>query len=121
MKILIVEDNANMRSFIKKILERHLKNIDKIFECPDGNMSVEIYKRHNPDWVLMDINLGKINGLDLTKTIIEFDPTAKIVILTQYDEPDYRKIASCAGACGYVLKDNMREIIEIIKSSTSIN
>ena len=87
-----------------------------MFECSDGNQSIKIYKKHHPDWVLMDINLGETNGLDITRSITQFDPTAKIIILTQYDEPAYRKIASNHGACGYVLKDNLMEIIKIIRN-----
>lgn len=121
MKILIVEDNQKMCSLIRKVIERHLENIEETFECYDGNKSIEIYKKHRPDWVLMDINLGKTNGLDITKTIIEFDQTARIIILTQYNEPAYRKIAANHGACAYVLKDNLIEIVNIIKSLDHLN
>ncbi|MBN1352068.1 response regulator transcription factor [candidate division KSB1 bacterium] len=110
MKILIVDDNPRMRATLRKILERYLKNIEAIQECSDEAEAVGFYKDFKPDWVLMDIQLEKGNGLTATKMILELDPAAKILIVSQYDESAYREAAKNIGARGYVLKDNLLDI-----------
>ena len=117
MKILIVEDNPNMRSMIKNILEQNIPDIKKIIECDDGAEAVGLYHLNRPDWVLMDIQLKEMDGLVATRAILFADPTAKIVIVTQYNDSKYRKFAENVGACGYVLKDNLLDILNIIKTN----
>lgn len=114
MTIMIVEDNPNMRSYLKKIIKRQFPDIETIYECEDGKNVIETYSFNQPDWVLMDINLKFSNGLLLTKEITALDPAARIIIVTQYDEPDYREFASNAGAVGYVLKEHIFELFDIM-------
>lgn len=115
MKILIVEDNAKMRAFIKKIIESNINNVEAIYEYDDGDEAAALYQKYHPDWVLMDIQLKTTDGLTATKVILKSDPLAKIVIVTQYDDPEYKEQANAAGAYGYVLKDNLILIPAIIK------
>ena len=115
MTILIVEDNAKMRAYLKSIITRHFPNIDSIYECGDENNVIETFKKFHPDWVLMDINLKTSNGLILTRKITALDPAAKVIIVTQYDEPAYREFATNVGATGYVLKDNICELFDVIR------
>jgi len=112
MKILIVEDNIKMRAMIKKYLDQHIRNIEHIYECDDGSDAIKLYNKLQPDWVLMDIQLKTTNGLKTTQTITHAHPTAKIIIVTQYDDPAYREAASEAGAVDFVLKDNILEIVK---------
>lgn len=63
MKILIVEDNPNMRAMIRKILEQNVPEIREIIECDDGAEAIELYHQNGPDWVLMDIQLKEMDGL----------------------------------------------------------
>jgi len=115
MKLLLVEDNAKMRSTIRKILERNLKDIEQIIECEDGEEAVRLYRNFRPDWVLMDIELEKLDGLTATKMITEMDLTANVLIVTQYDDPSYREAARDAGATDYILKDDLNDILKIIQ------
>jgi DNA-binding NarL/FixJ family response regulator len=110
MKILLVEDNAKMRAVIRKTIARHLAEAEEIYECEDGEEAVALYSALGPDWVLMDIKLKTSDGLTATQKIVEADPAAKVIILTQYDDPLYREAASKAGARHYVLKENLLEI-----------
>ena len=116
MKILLVEDNIKMRAMIKKYLERSLKNIDVIYECDDGAKAIELYTQFQPDWVLMGINLKNVDGLTATQAITNINPTVKILIVTQYNDPAYREAAFEAGASNYILKDNIAEIPKLILS-----
>ena len=116
MTILIVDDNPKIRTHLKILLERHLAESDKILECGDGGEAIKMYDITNPDWVLMDVAMEPVNGLIATEEIIKSHPKAKIVIVTQYDDTEYREAARNSGACAYVLKENLLDIPGIIKS-----
>ncbi|MFQ5605867.1 MAG: response regulator transcription factor [bacterium] len=115
MTILLVEDNFKTRRMIKRILHSELTGIQRIIECDDGKEAVALYQAHFPDWVLMDINIKSIDGLQATKDILSLHSDAKIIIVTMYNEPEYRRLAESMEAYDYVLKDNLFKIPEIIK------
>lgn len=83
---------------------------DEICECGNGGEAIRLYAEQLPDCVLMDIELGVMNGIAATRQIIENHPTAKVVMVTNYDDPEMREAAARAGACGYVLKENLLEL-----------
>ncbi len=116
MTVMIVDDNPKMRLHLKLLLERHLANNDKICECSDGGEAIKMYHQTEPDWVLMDVAMEPVNGLTATEAIIKSHPQAKIVIVTQYDDPEYREAAKNTGARAYVLKEDLLDIPGIVKS-----
>ena len=83
MKLLIVEDNESMRRTIKSIIGTLA---DEIYECSDGSEAVNLYGECRPDWVLMDIRLERMDGIEATSRIMALYPDAKIVIVTNYDD-----------------------------------
>jgi CheY-like chemotaxis protein len=115
MRILIVEDNEKMRRMLKNTLKRALSDDLQFLECEDGIQALEYYTRFLPDWVLMDIQLQNTDGLRATQQITADYPQARIIIVTSYDEPEYRIEAKNAGASHYVLKDNLSTLVQIIK------
>ena len=112
MKVMIVDDNAQMRGMIKSVLK---ESVDNFYECNDGSEAVKAYPLCRPDWTFMDIKMKEMDGLQATETIKRSFPDAKIVIVTQYDDPDLRARAMRAGASDYVLKDNLMELQRIIQ------
>lgn len=86
-----------------------------IAECSDGSDAVASYAQQQPDWVLMDLELPGLDGLSATRQIKELWPSAQILIVTSYDEPELRRAASAAGACGYVLKENLIELTQYLQ------
>jgi DNA-binding NarL/FixJ family response regulator len=111
MTFLIVEDNSEMRRLIRRAVTR--KN-DIVYECSDGSDALATYVQHGPDWVLMDIKMPKLDGISATLQIKEAFPEARIVVVSQYDDPEVREGACRAGAAGYVLKDDLLAILRII-------
>ncbi len=107
MKLLIVDDNPVMRQVIRRLLEDLAEDIR---ECADGDEAVALYRVFQPDWVLMDWQMPRLNGLAATRQIIGDDPHARVVIVTGYDDPGVHAAAQAAGACGYVLKENLLEV-----------
>ena len=104
MTCLIVDDNAQMRELIASIVG---DLADHIAECADGGEALEAYRASRPDWVLMDIKVGTVDGIAATRQIKSAFPSARIVIVTKYDDPELRAAARDAGACRYVVKENL--------------
>ena len=107
MKLLIVEDNESMRRLVKSLVE---DLAEAIYECGDGSQVLAAYAEHRPDWVLMDIEMKQVNGISATRQIKSAFPDANIVMVTNYDEAGLRAAAQQAGACGYVLKENLLDL-----------
>jgi len=111
MKLLIVEDNTEMRRLIIQIVR---KSSDAIFECTDGAEALTAYREHCPDWVLMDIEMPQTDGISATRQIIAAFPNAKIAIVTDYDNANFREAAREAGACEYIVKENLIELRRLL-------
>src|SRR5262245_33661864 len=104
MRLLIVEDNVEVRGLIK----RALAGLGAEFvECGDGATACLLYGELQPDWVLMDIEMGEVDGIAATRRIKAEYPDARILIVTNHNNEQLREIAKAAGACGYVLKENL--------------
>jgi CheY-like chemotaxis protein len=111
MSILVVEDSAAMRSAIMS----SLRNLDANFiEIDDGALALDAYADHRPDWVLMDLQMKEVDGLVATSQIRAAYPEARIVIVTNFDDTQLRDAAREAGACGYVVKDDLLALRAII-------
>lgn len=113
MNILLVEDNDQMRTFMKSLL---INWGHSVLEANNGRSAIEIAKLQKPDIILMDINLGKMDGIEVVLTIRENKVMSKIIMVTEYDNPNLRKNPKTAGADGYVLKENLLSLEEVIKN-----
>ena len=113
MRLQIVEDNYQMRRLIKSIVG---ELADSVFECADGSEALQAYEANRPDWVLMDIEMKALDGITATKQIKAAFPDARIVMVTEFDNADWREAARLAGALGYVLKENLLELRPILES-----
>jgi CheY-like chemotaxis protein len=111
MKVLIVDDNEAMRRTIKTVIQ---DLVDEIAECSSGSAAVKHYATFKPDWVLMDIKMKDIDGFTATREIKRSFADARIVIVTSHDQMSLREEAKEAGACAYLLKDNLRELAPLL-------
>jgi len=114
MKLLIVDDNAPMRELIKRMLG---DLADEISECEDGDQALAVYAAERPDWVLMDIEMKRMNGIAATRRLLAAFPEARVVVVTNYSDQPLREAARKAGACGYVLKENLMEVRLLLQAS----
>ena len=87
---------------------------DTIVECSDGAESVAAYRQLQPDWVLMDIHLPHMDGITATQKIMTTWPDAKVMIVTEYDHARLREAARLAGACEFVVKDDLSGVCRIL-------
>jgi len=116
MKLLIVDDNPQMCWMIRAVVA---DLAEAVAECGDGDEAVAAYAAQRfsaADRVLMDLQMPGVGGLEATRRIRAAFPDARIIIVTQYDDPHWRAAATQAGACGYVLKENLLELRQMLKT-----
>ncbi len=104
MTLLIVDDNPQMRRLIRSVIG---DMAEIIAECCDGELALAAYTEQRPDWVLMDIKMAEMDGITATQRLKAAFPEARILIVTDYDDADLRESARVAGAEGYVVKENL--------------
>jgi DNA-binding NarL/FixJ family response regulator len=114
MTVLIVDDSPQFRALIRTVVAGL---VDGVNECADGDEAVAAYDAERPDWVLMDLRMARMGGLEATRRILAADRTARILIVTDYDDVHWRAAAIEAGACGYVLKENLLEVRRLLKDA----
>lgn len=91
----------------------------KVYEADNGVQAVDYYSKYRPDWVLMDVRMKSLNGLQAASRIKQDFPEARIVVVTNYNAPELQTAARQAGAWGYVLKDDLNALREMIISGDS--
>lgn len=111
MKQLIVKDNAALRRLLHSLVQVLAA---AVYECGAGAEAFRAYAANRPDWVLMDIQLPHLDSLIATRQLTTLWPGAKVMIVTEYDEAPLRQRARVAGACAYVVKDELGEVRRIL-------
>lgn len=110
MKVLIVDDSSAMRRLLRSIVGEWAE----VFECEDGAQAFSCYEQVRPDWVLMDIRMPGTNGLEATRQILASHADARVVIITNFADDRMRESARLAGACAYVLKEDLSVLNQIL-------
>ncbi len=104
MRVLLVDDHALFRQGLRALLEKE-GSIEVVGEAGDGLEAVALSAKVAPDVVIMDISLPGVSGLEATRQIKEYIPSARVVILSGYADSIYVDQALKSGAMGYVHKD----------------
>ncbi len=106
IRVLVIDDHQVVREGLRHLLgqEEDIEIVGQGSNREEALFQVEIL---SPDIVLMDIKMPGINGIELTRQVMQKYPSCKVIMLTLYDE--YLNQAMEAGAKGYLLKDIKRE------------
>ena len=112
MKLLLVEENSAVSRVIRYLMT---SPETWIRECVDSANATAAYAASRPDFVVIDVGTKDLDGLAVSKQIKAMDSAAKIVIISDYDDAKLRESAQDAGACGYLLKDNLIELPGLLK------
>jgi CheY-like chemotaxis protein len=110
--LLIVDDNREMRQLMKSIVS---KACDEIFECEDGDEVLEAFTVHQPDWVLMDVEMKRMDGLRATSVLMSSYPHANVIIVTKHEDIQTRLAAAEAGARFLVGKEDLLSLLPLIQ------
>ena len=113
IKLLIVDDHKLFSNGLAALLEKY-EDFEVLKQVDDSRNAIHEVQNLNPDVVLIDFNMPNINGLELTKILLEGFPKLKILILSMYDDERFVKDFKQAGAKGYLTKT---EEIETVKQA----
>lgn len=107
--VLVVDDAAFMRLAIKNVLEK--SEFKVVADAKDGNEGIEKYIEFRPDIVTMDITMPDMSGIEALKKIREFDPNAKVVMISAMGQEMMVKEAILNGAKNFIVKPYKEEHI----------
>jgi two-component system response regulator DegU len=114
-KIVLIDDHVLFREGIRRILDFE-DDFEVVAEGSDGENAMSLVDTYQPDVVLMDINMERVNGVEATKQLVEKYPQLKVIILSIHDDENYVTHALKSGAQGYLLKDmDSESLVQAIK------
>lgn len=119
MNIIIIDDDYLVVNSLKTIVSANGINVVDVGY--NGLQAVELYIKHKPNLILMDIRMEKMNGIDATKEILKNDSKANILLITTFQDDEYIGEALSLGCKGYILKQNIDGIIPAINAIYSGN
>ena len=119
IRVLVADDQALVRAGFRVLVDS-APDLEVVAEAADGRAAVQAALDHRPDIVLMDIRMPGMDGLAASRQIRLFHPSARIVVVTDYDDEALRREAREAGACGYVVKMNLLDLAPLIRSIAEV-
>jgi DNA-binding NarL/FixJ family response regulator len=115
IKVFLADDHAVVRDGLRALLEAEV-NISVIGDASNGREAVRQVQKLDPDVVVMDISMPKLNGIEATLQIHETCPSTRVVILSMHSSKEHIFQALQAGAYGYLLKESAgQEVVRAVR------
>lgn len=117
IRIVIVDDHPVVRQGLKEILDKDSR-IRVVGLAKNLQTTLHVYEAQAPDVVLMDVAMPDMNGVEVTRALLEKHPEAVVLMLTSYEDDDTVLAALDAGARGYLLKKaEIKEMVDAITAT----
>jgi DNA-binding NarL/FixJ family response regulator len=114
-RILLVDDHPIVREGLRIVLQRRA-GWEVVGEASNGVEALEKANKLEPDVMVLDITMPKMNGLEVCRLVRQKMPNLEVLFVTQHDSPQMMREALNAGAKGYVVKSNAaRDLLEAIE------
>ncbi|HCT79117.1 MAG TPA: DNA-binding response regulator [Micromonosporaceae bacterium] len=104
IRVLLVDDQQLVRAGLRMLCES-VPDMEVVGEAADGATAVRLAEQLHPDVVLMDLRMPGVDGTTATSRILAQRPSARVVVLTTFDDDDHLYPSLAAGACGFLVKD----------------
>jgi len=115
IRILLVDDHPVVRQGLRTLLEGRTE-WQVAGEASDGIEALEKVSDLQPDVVVLDVTMPRMNGIEACRAIKEQKPGVEVLFVTQHDSPQMMREALAAGARGYVVKSNLaRDLLEAVE------
>src|SRR4030065_1760361 len=115
IRVLLADDHAIVRAGIRQVLE-HASDIQVVAEAGDGEIAQTLIQQHQPDVAVLDIQMPKASGIEVTRWVRANIKDVGVLVLTAYDDDPYVMAVLQAGANGYVLKTaSPEELIQAVR------
>ncbi|ULA65323.1 MAG: Response regulator [Nitrospira sp.] len=111
-RILLADDHPQILELLRVILEPEFKIVGA---AADGETLLQYARALQPDVVISDINMPKMNGLQAARILKTIAPHTRIIFLTANTEPSYRASAFAAGASGYLVKGETSDLVGTLR------
>ncbi len=119
ISVILADDHHIVREGIKMLLEAQ-SDISVIGEASDGLKAVELTNRLKPLILIVDLMMPGLNGLEVTKQVIQHQSRTKVIILSMYSNEAYVTQALRNGASGYVVKEsNVSDMVQAVREVAS--
>jgi DNA-binding NarL/FixJ family response regulator len=106
--VLIADDQELVREGLRMMLDAEA-DLTVLGEAADGDQALAAARNHDPDVLLMDVRMPKLDGIEATRRLVAAGGRARVLVLTTFDLDEYVYQAMKAGASGFLLKDSNRE------------
>ncbi len=117
IRVMLVDDHQMVRNGLKTFLLVH-DDLELVGEASNGEQALTTFERVDPDVILMDMKMPRMDGVEATQALLKRDPDVRIIALTSFKDEDLIRKALEAGAMGYLLKDvDVDELAEAIRAA----
>ena len=116
-KLLIVDDHVPLRRTVRQLFDGPGVTV---LEAGSGEEAVKLFGAEHPDWVVMDIRMPGMGGLKAIEAIRQLDAEARVIVISQFTDPEYVEQARRAGAIEFVNKEDMAHLVDIVRGRSPL-
>lgn len=117
IKLLVVDDHAAFRATVRQMFDG-LNAV--VIEAGSGEEALQLFSSEHPDWVIMDLRMPGMGGIKATEAIHHLDASARVIVISQFTEPEWDEQARRAGAMEFVSKEHLAQLVSIIDRQSSL-
>lgn len=117
IQVMLVDDHQMVRNGLGTFLLVH-DDLELVGEARNGEEALAVFQHVQPDVVLMDLKMPRMNGVEATRALMKRDPELRVIALTSFKDEELIQEALDAGAIGYLLKDvDADDLAEAIRAA----